>query len=277
VPPAGESVVVASFDFPESELLAEIYAQALSEAGVPVRRELRLGPREVVLPALRQGHVDAVPEYLGSALSAVGAPLGPGADVDEAHQRLVAVLRRDGLRALRPAPAHNQNALVVTRTTAERLDLRTTSDLVPHGPGLVLAGPPECPRREYCLPGLRSAYGLSFGRFVPYARVTQRLTALDENLVDVAVAFVTDATVATGDLVLLPDDRGLQPPENVVPVVSDRAVERHGDLLVNALDGVSARLDLPGLRFLNWRVEVAGGTAEEEARGWLLRQGLLPR
>jgi osmoprotectant transport system substrate-binding protein len=112
---------------------------------------------------------------------------------------------------------------------------------------------------------------------VAYDRETQRVTALEEGLVDVAVVFTTDGLLAARDLVLLADDRGLQPAENVVPVVSDRAVDRYGPQVVDTLDAVSAQLDRASLTFLNWRVEVAGGSARSEARGWLLRHGLLPR
>ncbi|MCW2623112.1 MAG: putative glycine betaine/choline-binding protein of an ABC-type transport system [Frankiales bacterium] len=274
--PADE-VVVASFDFVESELLAELYAQALEGAGIPVRRDVRLGPRELVLPALRQGRVDLVPEYLGTVLTTVtGGPVA-GVGTAEAHDRLAAALAPDGLRVLAPAAAQNQNGLAVTRVTAQRLGLRTTSDLLPHARRLALTGPPECPRRDLCLLGLQRTYGLEFERFVPYTSESQRTTALETGVVDVAVVFTTDGRLARDDLVLLADDRGLQPVENVVPVVSQRALDRYGPRLSAALDAVSRRLDREGLRFLAWRVEVEGRPAAEESQGWLLRHGLLPR
>jgi osmoprotectant transport system substrate-binding protein len=271
--PRTDAVVVASFDFAESELLGEVYAQALEQAGVPVQRELRLGPRELVLPALRQGLVDVVPEYLGTALATISGSPAPRPSLEA----LRTALRSDDLTPLRAAAAQNQNGLAVTRATAERLQLRTTSDLLRTASGLSLAGPTECPRRTYCLQGLQRVYGLSFDRFVAYDRETQRVTALEEGLVDVAVVFTTDGLLAAHDLVLLADDRHLQPAENVVPVVSDRAVRRYGSRIAKVLDAVSAQLDTASLAFLNWRVEVAGGDPHAEARGWLLRRGLLPR
>ena len=68
----GGTVVVASFNFPESELLAAIYGLAIQHSGIPVRLQLDLGPRELVQPALEQGLVDVVPEYLGTALTSLG-------------------------------------------------------------------------------------------------------------------------------------------------------------------------------------------------------------
>jgi osmoprotectant transport system substrate-binding protein len=274
-----DAVVVASFDFAESRLLGELYAQALEAAGVEVERELGLGPRELVLPAQRQGLVDVVPEYLSSSLAAVSGPELPAAgtptSVEALHGRLQAALEPDGLLALAPSVAQNQNGLAVTRPTADRLRLETTSDLVAPAAELTLTGPPECPERPYCLQGLRQLYGLEFARFVPYDSESQRVTALVEGVVDVAVVFTTDARVVGSDLVLLVDDRGLQPAENVLPVVSARSVHVHGADLVATLDRVSAQLDSAALAFLNWRVEVAGRDLRDEARGWLLRRGLV--
>ncbi|HEU4910566.1 MAG TPA: ABC transporter substrate-binding protein [Actinomycetes bacterium] len=270
------SVVVASFSFPESGLLAEIYAQALEAAGVPVRREPDLGPRELVLPALRQGLVDVVPEYLGTALATVA----PGVDVDirdvaAVRAALDRSLLRWGLRTLRPAAASNQNGLVVERTTARRLGLRSVSDLRPVARDLTLGMTPECPTRQYCLLGLRRVYGLTFGDALAFDTESQRAQALDQQVVDVALMFTTDGRLAVGDLVVLADDRNLQPAENVVPVVSTRVVRRYGDRLVQTLERVSARLTTANLVFLNWRVSVAGKDVAGEARGWLRRHDLL--
>jgi osmoprotectant transport system substrate-binding protein len=280
VPPAPSprhrAVVVASFDFPESDLLAEIYAQALDAAGVPVRRERNLGPRELVLPALQQGLVDVVPEYLGTALTS----LAPGSranlnEVTAVRSALDAALRPWGLRSLEPATASDQNGLVVTRATAARFGLRTVSDLADIAGRLTFAGTPECATRQYCLVGLRRVYGLRFHHFVPLATEAQRAAALTENGAGVALMFTTDGRLASGDLVLLRDDKNLQPAENLVPVVSTRVVERYGDLVVRTLNRVSAQLTPENLLFLNWRVGVDGKNVDDEAGGWLQRHGLL--
>jgi osmoprotectant transport system substrate-binding protein len=275
-PPWGESVVVASFNFPESELLAEIYAQSLEHAGVPVRREFDLGPRELVQPAQRQGLVDVVPEYLGTALTSIA----PGAGVDRMDAAAVLAARRRHLApwhlsALRPAAASDQNGFAVTPATAGRLRLRTLSDLAAAKPALTMGGPSECPTRPYCLTGLQRLYGLRVKQFLPFDDETQRMEALYEGVIDVAVTFTTDGWLATPRLVLLRDDRGLQPTEQVVPVVSDRVLQRYGMRLQHSLDAVSARLDSRSLIFLNWRVTVAGNDVHAEAHGWLERHGLL--
>ena len=272
----GPEVVVASFNFSESALLAEIYARAIEAAGVPVRREVDLGPRELVQPALLGGLVDVVPEYLGTAMASL-QPSGGAAPTDTAAVReaLARALDGRGVEVLDAAPAQNQNGVVVSRATAERYGLDSVSDLAAIATGLTLGGPPECPQRPYCGEGLQRVYGLRFEGFVPLANEQQRATALVDGVVDVAVMFTTDGRLATGDLVLLQDDRGLQPSENVVPLVTARAVERFGVRLVDTVNAVSARLTTNSLRFLNWRISIADRSVANEARGWLERQSLV--
>lgn len=272
---ADDRVVVAAFNFEESSVLAGIYAGALEAAGIPVRRELNLGPRELVLPALQQHLVDVVPEYLGTSLEAVDPQSrADRADAAAVHDALAGAFGRWGVDVLTPASAQNQNGLAVTTATAKRLHVTTTSDLAPLAPTLALGGPPECPGRPYCLEGLERVYGLHMARFLPFDSEQQRITALEQGVVDVAVVFTTDAALGTGDVVLLADDRHLQPAENVVPVVSRQVVERYGKRLTSALDAVSAKLTQNALVFLNWRVTVGGKDAAAEAQGWLERAGL---
>ena len=269
-----ESVVVASFNFSESRLLAEIYAQALERAGIPVRRQLDLGPRELVQPALLQGFVDVVPEYLGTALQSLESGLASAIthDVSVAQGALDQAVSASHLHVLRPAPAQDQNGLAMLASRAEALGVRTTSDLARH-PELVLGGPPECPSREFCLRGLQDVYGLSFAQFVPLSTQDQEQTALEQGVVDVAVMFTTDGHLADPSLTLLPDDRHLQPVENVTPIVSQRVLDRYGPRLQQALDAVSMQLSTPNLTFLNWRVDIDGKKVEDEATGWLSRHG----
>jgi osmoprotectant transport system substrate-binding protein len=271
-------VVVASFNFPESELLAAIYGLALRHAGIPVRLQLGLGPRELAEPALEQGLVGFVPEYLGTALASI-EPHPSVAMTNPAAVRaaLARAFAAWNVAVLTPARAQDQNGVAVTRATATRLHLRTLSDLRRAAGGLALGGPPECPSRPYCLPGLRSAYGLRFARFLPFGTEQQRVTALRDGVVNAAVLFTTDGNLADGSLVLLADNRHLQPAENVVPVVTARVLARYGSRLTTAADTVSAQLTSAELRFLNWRTEVAGHGVLAEARAWLQRHGILPR
>ncbi|HSP04876.1 MAG TPA: ABC transporter substrate-binding protein [Acidimicrobiales bacterium] len=273
---ARAGLVVASFSFSESELVAEIYAQALEASGVTVQRQLDLGPRELVLPALRGGLVDVVPEYAGSALDAVvPASDGERGDVDAVITALAEQVDPWGLSVLDPAAASNENVIAVRSDLAASLDLRSVSDLAGGASRFVLGGPPECPRRPRCLPGLEARYGLDFAGFEPFADAVLVRSALVDGVIDVGVLFSTDAAVTGDEVTVLVDDRRLQPPDNVVPLVRTEAL---ADRRVQAtLDAVSAELTTDGLRLLNWRLANAGTDPASEARGWLIRHGLVDR
>jgi osmoprotectant transport system substrate-binding protein len=267
-----DRVTIGSFDFPESTLLAELYAQALEGHGVAVERRFGLGPRELVLPALQRGLVELVPEYVGSALAFLGGD--PTAAVTPTLLRLRGHLAERGLAALDPAPAQDQNGFVVTAQTAERLGARHLSDLAAHAPDLTLGGPPECPSRQLCLRGLEDTYGLRFGTFLPLdAGGPLTLEALLSGAIDVGLLFTTDGTIERRGLVLLADDRDLQPAENVVPLARTDVLRRFGPGFSEVLDAVSAALDTQTLRGLNAAVD-AGGTPAEIARTWLDAHGL---
>lgn len=273
---ARAGLVVASFSFSESELVAEIYAQALEASGVTVQRQLDLGPRELVLPALRGGLVDVVPEYAGSALDAVvpASDVERG-DVDAVLTELAAQVDPWGLSVLDPAAASNENVIAVRSDLAASLDLRSVSDLAAGASGVVLGGPPECPRRPRCLPGLEARYGLDVVGFEPFADAVLVQRALVDGVIDVGVLFSTDAAATGDEITVLLDDRRLQPPDNVVPVVRTEVL---ADQRVQAtLDAVSAELTTDGLRLLNWRLANAGTDPAAEARGWLIRHGLVDR
>jgi osmoprotectant transport system substrate-binding protein len=270
-----DAITVASFDFPESELLAEIYGQALRAAGFEVHLEIGLGPREFVQPALARGLVEVVPEYAGTALRFVSLGASESTDdVAATGAALDRVLRERDVVALDPAPAQDANAIVVTRRLAARYTLDEISDLETVAPVLTFGGPPGCPDRPFCLAGLSSTYGLDFAQFLPLD-VGGPLThqALAGGHVDVALLFTTDPRIASEKLVVLEDDRGLQPAENVTPVVRREVVERWGDPFVDAVDEVSRRLTTRGLQSLNARVIDTEDRAQVAA-DWLRAEGL---
>ena len=249
-PPTDLAITVAGFDFPESSILAEIYALALERAGYPVRRHLALGPRELLLPALERGLVDLVPEYEGSATAFLGGT--PSPDPEVTHAALGGLLAERGLRAGTPARAQDRNVFVVPVELAERHDLTRLSDLAPLDDALRLGGPPECPVRPFCLLGLEERYGLVFRAFVPLdAGGPLTLQALRDGFVDVGLVFTTDPVLDDGEFVPLADDRGLQPTERIVPIVREDVVDRYGAEVLDVLDEATANLTTAVLRAMN--------------------------
>jgi osmoprotectant transport system substrate-binding protein len=271
-----QALIVASFDFPESETLANVYAEALRAHGYPARVMDDLGPRELVEPALYRGLVDVVPEYAGSALSFLSLGADDGTSSTSATvARLRQALLGHGLTALQPSAAQDANAVVVTSVTASMLHLRDVSDLRSVAPGMDFGGPPECAQRPQCLLGLRRTYGLAFRHtFELDAGGPLTLDALLTGRVQAALLFTSDPAIQANHLVVLRDDLGLQPAENVIPVIRTSALKRYGPGAAAALDWVSARLDTDALRDLNGMVSLAGDTPAEAAHAWLDQQGL---
>lgn len=270
---AADGVRVASFDFAESVLLAELYAQVIESTGVPVVRLGAIGPREVIAPALELDRIDVVPEYLGTALQHWGAP-EPDPDTESALAELNSRLADRGLTALEPAPAQDKNVFVVTAQRAENDELADLSDLIGLAPDLRFGGPPECPDRPLCLAGLEDVYGLRFAEFVAQRSLTFTAEALRRDEIDVGLMFSTAADLIASDLVVLADDRMMQPAENVVPVIRSDALERWGPDVAEALDEMSARLTTVDLLVLNARV-LDDEPVEAVAREWLETNELL--
>jgi osmoprotectant transport system substrate-binding protein len=273
--PAAGVITVGSFNFPESVLLGEVYAQALAGAGYPVRTTPALGPRELVAPALQKGLIQLVPEYAGSALEFASLGRAKGtADIEATHRALVDTLSRTGVVARAAAPAQDANAIVVTTGTATRYGLRTVSDLVPLAERLVFGGPAECPARAECLVGLRDTYGLHFKSFVALdtgGPLTRQ--ALAAGGIDVALLFTTDPNIARSGFVVLADDRHLQPAENVTPVLTRATSEQYGPAIGDLLDRVSLHLDTQELSRLDGQMELEGAPAALVAANWLKVQG----
>jgi osmoprotectant transport system substrate-binding protein len=266
-PSASDGIRVGSFDFAESVLLAEMYAQVIESTGTPVVRVGTVGPREIMAPALELGHIDVVPEYLGTALSYAGAT-EPNPDSESALADLDGRLSEIGLTALDAAPAEDKNVFVVTKELAETESLVTISDLGGLAPSLRFGGPPECQGRPLCYAGLQSVYGLRFDEFVPQRTLPFTAEALRRGEIDVGLLFSTSAPLLMTDLVELVDDREMQPAENIVPVVRVEALERWGPEVAAALNRLSAKLTTLELRILNVQVADEQPVADA-ARRWL--------
>jgi len=259
----------ASYDFPENQTLVEVYAEAARRAGLPVSVQHGIGTREVVAPALQQGVVDVVVDYLGTALAfARPAASDLSRDPVEMHAVLSRSLGGRGVLALDVARAQDQNGFSVTTSFGAEHGVGRLSDLAELAPELTFGGPPECPDRPLCLQGLGEVYGLDFGEVVAMSSRAATVEALLSGQIDVGLLETTDARLGVAPIMLMLDDRALQPPENVVPLVRKDAVDRWGEELRTALNEVSARLTTNDLVRLNAAVEIDGLTSEEAAAGW---------
>ncbi|MBV9639829.1 MAG: ABC transporter substrate-binding protein [Mycobacteriaceae bacterium] len=268
-----KSIVVGSGDFPESEIIAEIYAQSLAANGFNVARQLAIGSRETYIPALKDHSIDLVPDYIGNLL----LYFDPHATITAADAVQLALLRElpGDLSILTPSPASDTDTVTVTGDTAKKWNLKTIADLAPHSAEVKFAAPSEFQTRPAGLPGLRKNYGLDISpaNFVAISDGGGPATvrALVGGAVTAANIFSTSAAIPQNNLVILEDPKDDFVAGNVVPLVNS---QKKSDALKTVLDAVSARLTTAGLTRLNASVSGNSGLdPDQAARKWVQDNG----
>jgi osmoprotectant transport system substrate-binding protein len=271
---ASSTITIGSANFAESELLGEIYAQALEAKKVKVKRSFNIGARELYLKALQDGSIDLLPEYNGALLSALakgGAPQGVSTPED-----VLAALKKvlpAGTEVLQQSPAEDKDTLSVTQATATKYHLATIDDLKPVAGQLTVGAGPEWAERYQGLKGLKSLYGVQFKKFKPLdAGGPLTLNALIKGNIDVGNIFSTDSGIATNKLVVLQDPRNLYLAENILPLIRTQAVN---PTVSGALDAVSAKLTTANLTTYLARVQVNKQDTPAVAKAFLTDNGLL--
>ena len=273
----GTKVVVGSFAFPESEILAEIYAQALSAKGIEVEKKFNIGPRQQTIPALQDGSINVIPEYNGNLLGYYDTKYTERTteDVDKA---LVDAVAKDKLRVLTSADAEDKDAYVVSRKTADEKGLTTIGDLSKITP-FKLGANPQFGELGYGIPGLKSEYGVGTNakdvKFVPIEDFggPDTVKALVDGTVQVADIYTTSPALVANDLVVLEDPKNMISSQNVLPLVAESV---YSDQLAEVLNALSAQLTTQDLIALRDRVEgKEKASAETAAKDWLTQKGLI--
>ncbi len=265
---APSSVVVGGANFTESNLLAEIYAAALSAKGVGATTRPNIGSREVYLKALDDGSVDILPEYTGSLLTYLDKN-ATAKSPDEVYTALKAAVPQNWA-VLAKSAAEDKNSLVVTRDTATKWNLKSIADLVPHQDEITLGAPPEFQTRQQGLPGLKAEYS-----FVPKSFIDRSgkasVDALANGQIQVANIFSTTPWIAVNGFVTLEDPKLLFGSDNVVPIVRKDKVT---DTITTTLDAVSGKLTTPVLTDLLKQVDIDRKDTKVVAKEFVTRNGL---
>lgn len=270
VPAASEGtagpVVVGSFDFPESVLLASIYAQGLRAKGVTVEEKPNIGSREIVYDQIKSGGLTVLPEYIGSLLAFVDKE-----STARTKEDIVAELKAklpEGLQLLAPSEAEDNNSLSVTRETADTYDLTTMEDLARVSGEFIVGGPPEFRQRQE--DNLRKVYGIEFKEWKPTGATTA--DALKSGTIQVGNVFTTDPKIVLNDLVPLRDTKNAFGAENIAPLVHTAGVDA---TVTSTLDAISLKLDTPTLVSLMTRIAVDKEDPPVVAADWLAENGLV--
>jgi osmoprotectant transport system substrate-binding protein len=265
-------VAVGSGNFTESQLLAEVYTLALRDAGVQVEDPVAIGSREAYFPALQDGSVDLIPDYSGALMTYLDEN-ATAVEPDDVYAELGRVLP-PGLVLGAMSEAENKDAVVVTRETATRLNLRTVADLAPHCPQLTFGGGPEFRTRPDGIPGLAENYGCAFGQYRSLdSGGPLTVAALEGDDVQAANLFTTDPALPQNDFVPLADPKENFAAQNVVPVMAGRKASPQ---VRAVLDRISAELSTEELLAMN--AEAAGPekpALRTVAADWLERRQLI--
>jgi osmoprotectant transport system substrate-binding protein len=266
-------VVGVSGAFAENQLVAEMYALVLEDAGYTVERDSDIHSRESSQSALESGQIDVKPEYLSSLLLFVDPSATASNDPADVAAKVQAALASKGIQVLKPSPAQDTNVFVANAQTADRYDLSTMSSLAPVAGQLTVGAPPECPQRPFCLTGLRDVYGITFYDFEPLdTGGPLTVEALRSNEIQVGLLFSTDPSIQANGFVPLVDDRHLQNAENITPVIRADALDAR---VRAALDGVSAALTTDKVTTLVGEVTVHDEDVTDVARAFLIANDLL--
>jgi osmoprotectant transport system substrate-binding protein len=273
-PSAGSSVVVGSANFPEDELLAEIYAQALRGAGVKVTTKLNIGSREAYYPQVKSGAISIIPEYNGALLTTSVNTSSTAVTTAQVDAALAADLPST-MEVLRPSSATDSDSVTVTRATAAKYHLTTIADLTPHAKDMALGGPQEIKTRVDGLIGLKKNYGLTFKSFVPLDESGPiTLAALASGKVQAADVFTTTPQIISDHLVVLSDSKNNFAAQNVIPLVYRKAMT---PTIMATLNAVDAKLTTASLLQLDNAVITEDAPLSVVAAAFLKAEGLLPR
>lgn len=266
-----KSIVVGSAAFPENEILAEVYAQALEAKGIDASTKLDIGAREAYIGAIKDGTIDLIPEYTGNLLLYFD-PKATATAPDDVNSALDEALP-DGLDVLDPAPGEDKDSLNVTSEFSQKNGVTSIEDLA-KVKGLKLAANPEFKTRAYGIPGMEKVYGITGVSFTSIndGGGPATVKALTSGQVDVADIYSTTPSITANDLVTLEDPKNLIAAQNVVPLIRDDAQD---DKVEETLDAVSAKLTTQALLDLNAAFAAdSKPTAADVAGDWLKENGL---
>ncbi|HEX2903011.1 MAG TPA: ABC transporter substrate-binding protein [Jatrophihabitans sp.] len=267
---AVDTIVVGSANFQENVVLADIYADALKAKGVKVSTKLNIGSRETYIPALKDGSIDLIPEYSGVLLQYFdkNATAVSESDVYAALQKTVPA----PLTVLQQSSAEDKDAIVVTKATADKYNLKSIADLAAVAGKLTLGAPPEFQTRADGIPGLAKVYGVKFKTFRKLdAGGPLTENGLKNGQIDAGDIFTTDPLIAKNGWVVLSDPKNLYTAQNVVPLINKAKASSNVQQILNA---VSAKLTTDDLVSLNEKVQLEKQDPDTVAKAWLSSAGL---
>jgi len=272
------TVKVGSAGFYEAAVVGEMYAQALEAKGYTVERHLEIGERPAVHAALTSGQVNLIPEYLGG-LAGQGLGLTDlPSDPQQANDNMQSALAAKGWVSFDFSPGTDADGFAVRKETADKYSLKTMSDLAKVTDPLVWGVAPGCPDNPVCGPGLKTTYGIDLTKLQVQSLPpcsADIATSLNDSAIDVAQVCTTQPEIASLNLVLLEDDKHLQPAQNMLPIATKDLADAGGSELADTLNAITAKLTTEALTQLGVAINVNHQEIPDVARKFLQDNGLI--
>lgn len=272
------TVKVGSAGFYEAAVVGEMYAQALEAKGYTVERHLEIGERPAVHSAFVAGDVNLIPEYLGGlAGQGLGiADLSP--DPQKALDNMQTALAAKGWVVFDFSPGTDADGFAVRKETADKYNLKTMSDLAAVTDPLIWGVAEGCPDNPVCGPGLKATYGIDLSTLQVESLSpcsADIATSLNDSVIDVAQVCTTQPEIASMNLVLLADDKHLQPAQNMLPMASKELADAAPADFAETLNAISAKLTTEALTQLGVSININHDEIPDVARKFLQDNGLL--
>lgn len=260
----GKSVIVGSKDFTENEIVAEIYALALEDAGFTVERKMNIAG-SVVHTSITSGEIDIYPEYTGTGLISI-LQMDALTDQQEVYDTVKAAYdEKFGITWLDYAEANDGQGLFIAKRASDEYGITTISDLQANADKLRFASQGEFDERDDGIPGLTKVYGSFNWKSSKIYDNGLKWEVVDSDEADVAPAYTTEARLTETDkFVLLEDDKHMWPPYNLAPIVRNEVLEQYPEI-AEALNAVSVTLDTETVTQLNAKVDIDGEEYEDVA------------
>ncbi|MFF9119169.1 ABC transporter substrate-binding protein [Streptomyces massasporeus] len=263
-------VTIGTANFTENQVLGYLYAAVLTAAGVKTNVRPNLGTREILIPAIKGGDIDLLPEYQGALLHYL-APKATETEEGE-MQNALAIALPAGLQVLPYGMAEDSDAFAVTRETAKKYGLTSLADLKKQNGKLVIGAAPEVKKRQVGVVGLKEVYGVEFKEFKSLDSSGPLVKgALKRGDVDVANLFTTDTDIRANDWVVLTDPENLIPGQHVVPLIAGRKAD---SAVRKALARLGNVLTTAQLTELNRQVDKDKNDPEDVANAYAKQHGL---
>lgn len=258
----------------EPEILMNMYKIVIEdETDLNVQVKPNFGKTTFVYKALQSGDIDAYPEFTGTVLASLTNEKPKSNDAQEVYQQAKTGLEKQDLALLPPMNYNNTYAVAVPSKLAERYDLKTISDLKQVANQLTAGFTLEFKDRQDGYKGIQDKYGVNFQKVVTM-EPKLRYKAIESGEIDVIDAYSTDPEIAKYDMVVLKDDQQLFPPYEGAPLLRQETIDEYPEVK-QALEQLSGKISDEEMSKMNEEVAYGGKTANEVARDYLKKEGII--